>query len=247
MNKSHLLGAVCAATFSFVCYTAPAYAIEIQYIVTGTLAEVDGSTDSLNFEQAQYQSVLMIDTDAIPLFTKEYDDATDPFTFAQWRVPMTTTIWQRPNGFQDRQLDLQASVRLSNYFRWDDSTPQPDDLSIWPGVLQSQDPEFFELNTNGAFGFKLRNDYWSNTLSPPPVFFPDLPTLPTQLLPSDIVGVTNTTYVFWGRSSPLDEESLYALENMQISISSVPLPAALWLFGSGLLGLIGVSTRKKAA
>ena len=27
----------------------------------------------------------------------------------------------------------------------------------------------------------------------------------------------------------------------------VPVPAALWLFGSGLLGLIGMATRKKAA
>lgn len=31
------------------------------------------------------------------------------------------------------------------------------------------------------------------------------------------------------------------------SISNVPLPAAVWLFGSGLLGLIGISRRKKAA
>jgi hypothetical protein len=30
-----------------------------------------------------------------------------------------------------------------------------------------------------------------------------------------------------------------------LSVSSVPVPAALWLFGSGLLGLIGISKRKK--
>jgi len=28
------------------------------------------------------------------------------------------------------------------------------------------------------------------------------------------------------------------------NISSVPVPAAVWLFGSGLLGLIGVARRK---
>jgi hypothetical protein len=27
----------------------------------------------------------------------------------------------------------------------------------------------------------------------------------------------------------------------------VPVPAAVWLFGSGLLGLVGVARRKKAA
>jgi hypothetical protein len=32
-----------------------------------------------------------------------------------------------------------------------------------------------------------------------------------------------------------------------VNISAVPLPAAAWLFGSGLPGLIGISRRKKAA
>jgi hypothetical protein len=36
-------------------------------------------------------------------------------------------------------------------------------------------------------------------------------------------------------------EYTYAIE-----VSPVPLPAAMWLFGSGLIGLIGVARRKKA-
>lgn len=32
-----------------------------------------------------------------------------------------------------------------------------------------------------------------------------------------------------------------------VTVSAVPVPAAAWLFGSGLLGLIGVAKRKKAA
>ena len=31
------------------------------------------------------------------------------------------------------------------------------------------------------------------------------------------------------------------------AVSAVPVPAAVWLFGSGLLGLVGVARRKKAA
>ena len=31
-----------------------------------------------------------------------------------------------------------------------------------------------------------------------------------------------------------------------ISVSAVPIPAAVWLFGSGLIGLIGIARRKKA-
>jgi hypothetical protein len=35
--------------------------------------------------------------------------------------------------------------------------------------------------------------------------------------------------------------------NYDFVLSTVPIPAAVWLFGSGLLGLIGVSRRKKVA
>jgi len=34
--------------------------------------------------------------------------------------------------------------------------------------------------------------------------------------------------------------------HLSVTVSSVPLPATFWLFGSGLLGLIGVARRKAA-
>lgn len=40
---------------------------------------------------------------------------------------------------------------------------------------------------------------------------------------------------------------IYALSYLSTTeISTVPVPAAAWLFGSGLLGLIGIARRKKA-
>ena len=36
-----------------------------------------------------------------------------------------------------------------------------------------------------------------------------------------------------------------AIDN--VTVSAVPVPAAVWLFGSGLVGLIGLARRKKAA
>lgn len=35
--------------------------------------------------------------------------------------------------------------------------------------------------------------------------------------------------------------------NTRFEVAAVPVPAAVWLFGSGLLGLIGIARRKKAA
>ena len=47
---------------------------------------------------------------------------------------------------------------------------------------------------------------------------------------------------FFGEAGASTSYGMYGIE-----ISQVPLPAAVWLFGSGLIGLIGISRRKKAA
>jgi hypothetical protein len=46
-------------------------------------------------------------------------------------------------------------------------------------------------------------------------------------------------------SSTTDAGAIY-LDDASLTVTAVPVPAAVWLFGSGLLGLIGVARRKKA-
>ena len=45
----------------------------------------------------------------------------------------------------------------------------------------------------------------------------------------------------WGIGFGSDEQALVAVD-----LTAVPVPAAVWLFGSGLLGLVGVARRKSA-
>ena len=50
-----------------------------------------------------------------------------------------------------------------------------------------------------------------------------------------------TTAPFPGQNAAFDFTSITAS-----NASVIPVPAAVWLFGSGLLGLVGVARRRKA-
>lgn len=74
-----------------------------------------------------------------------------------------------------------------------------------------------------------------------------------SIIPMD--GSLLATDVVWGYESDLRFEqivggtstSFYVLyPGVSISVALVPLPTAVWLFGSGLVGLIGVARRKKS-
>jgi len=54
------------------------------------------------------------------------------------------------------------------------------------------------------------------------------------------LGITPGTYEWtWGSGASADSYTL--------NVGAVPIPAAVWLFGSGLLGLVGVARRKARA
>ena len=46
-----------------------------------------------------------------------------------------------------------------------------------------------------------------------------------------------------GLQSLADES--WGLDNVRVEVSAVPIPASVWLLGSGLLGLIGVARRNR--
>lgn len=69
---------------------------------------------------------------------------------------------------------------------------------------------------------------------------------------ANAVGVATNTYLLStnNKQKPIELVSTNKLTlntDGSLSVSAVPIPAALWLFGSGLLGLAGVGRRRAAA
>jgi hypothetical protein len=64
------------------------------------------------------------------------------------------------------------------------------------------------------------------------------PEVPIGLAADGGTLIDSITWVLSPTASP------FSVDN--IRLSAVPVPAAVWLFGSGLIGLIGVARRKKA-
>ena len=57
-------------------------------------------------------------------------------------------------------------------------------------------------------------------------------------------GTTLAPAGLFAAASVLPEEDPGVITTGTIGASVVPVPAAIWLFGSGLLGLVGISRRK---
>jgi hypothetical protein len=59
-------------------------------------------------------------------------------------------------------------------------------------------------------------------------------------------GCTKAEVVYFSLDKALDLNARHSQKIYGIAYTSVPLPATAWLFGSGLLGLVGIARRKKA-
>ncbi len=73
-----------------------------------------------------------------------------------------------------------------------------------------------------------------------------------QLTLNNVPGFTSSDITFGADQIVIDVANLeldvgsFAIINLEVAHTVVPVPAAVWLFGSGLLGLISVARRQRA-
>jgi len=91
----------------------------------------------------------------------------------------------------------------------------------------------------GTLNFKITGGSFLDTKHPDLLTFFGLPT-------GDYVGGFNISFSTSGTPSVGDAFTSNELFSGDVVNSPVPVPAAAWLFGSGLLGLVGIARRKKA-
>ena len=105
-------------------------------------------------------------------------------------------------------------------------------IDLTGGVLQVAAGKFFELPVAGDFAITLLGFEALN---------PGTGITPTDLgifaLQPNWLGVDGIT--------PLVEQPNYV--GATVTVGAVPVPAAVWLFGSGLIGLVGIARRRSSA
>jgi hypothetical protein len=107
------------------------------------------------------------------------------------------------------------------------SAGQNYDLSYW-FASDGYGPNYFDVLWNGAqIGASAENNVGKFGWTP---------------FNFTVVGTGTDTLTFQERN----DTAYQGLDHVSLALTSVPVPSAAWLFGSGLLGLVGAARKRKA-
>jgi hypothetical protein len=120
-------------------------------------------------------------------------------------------------------------------------------------VIYSNDTKFLlDLDAYSNFELQSNTDYllvWNAQPEAPYLGIKRKGT-PDRMINDGIAGVFTGEIMYsrnYGSSWNSTKQYGFDYASLNGTVSAVPVPAAVWLFGSGLLGLIGVARRKKTA
>jgi len=231
IKSSRLLGAVCASVFiaaTFAIAASAAEAASLRYEVVDRFDEIkldpDGNPIPGEPLDKGFAVTGTMDVTGLGLF----DEGEDPFQ--SWNITETvlnsdgsTTDYIFNEGNSSWRLD-QSPNKPINVVGID-----PFDILLLQAFIGGPSPDFAENSLFLESTALNQRIFWFV-----PATGPDSNFFASQVIST---GVFNGIYETGSNG------------NLTIGrrVPEVPVPAAVWLFGSGLLGLIGVARRKKAA
>ncbi|MDH5515039.1 MAG: DUF1566 domain-containing protein [Gammaproteobacteria bacterium] len=221
MNKSHLIGALCASVFGFITMSSHAALVGRDLDGNLTTAEAYYDTDA--------NLTWLVDANAGA--GSAYDNGT-----------ITTDgkmTWDNANNWA-ASLDLDGVAGADGW-----RLPTSDGCS---GICTGSEMGNLFYNVLGgtadtsiATTHNSNYDLFTNIQS-------DIYWSSTEWAPNTTAGAWDF-YFHQGRQDYSGKSGAYyawAVQSGSVGAATVPVPAAVWLFGSGLLGLIGIARRKPA-
>jgi len=223
MNKSHLLGAYYCA-FELACLASPANAAFTTYSSQASFLSALGAAPTITHDyDSQVAGSLIGDGDTL-------NGATYSYTLSRAGNP---------------------SIQIDNFF---DTTSASNYLGTNDGSGAFVGGDAFTITFDQAMhaiglyvisaDFILANDFTITTSSGQTAN--NIATSDVMLSDGDayFIGLTEDDFSLGFNSIMLSSfEAEYLFNVDDITVAPVPLPAAVWLFGSGLLGLVGISRR----
>jgi len=254
MNKSHLIGALCAVMFIFITLSANAALI-------GRLPTTPGGTNY----QAYYDDVLNISflananlakTETFSVAGIDAQGQMDWHTANDWIVAMNGSNYL---GLNDWRLPELLPANGTSF-----------DLSFSNNGSTDKGTGDYKSTSELSYNFHINLDFAGHEI----YIRDDSNPSSTESNPDYLDGGRNTspfnnlsasTWDYWYGTSFDSNNAFQVFNNGDQGVTdksnqfvhvwavhsgdvgAVPVPAAVWLFGSGLLGLIGIARRKKAA
>ena len=210
--------------------SVPVNATLINYTVAGDLSLFEG-TDAYSLDGASFVWEIGADTSLAHVGSFSQIGCCQLSSLYP-SLTSTVTFTDRSNGATDTTIN--ASLPLLQTVNAENGSGALDIFEIRFSQLTGE----FETATMGGFSASFDSSLYDDGVG----------SLPEQL------DFTNVLASNWGAGIvsnvlglDLSFHSQYSVSNWSISVSPVPVPATLWLFGTGLIGLIGFSKRRKTA
>ena len=221
MKKPHLIGALCAVLFTFNTISANAALVSR---LSGNAAWDDELgitwlTDaSLSGSQSWAGQLSWIDS------LNAENSGAGHLGFNDWRLASMSVAGGLPTGIRNSSDMIDCN-----------SSSQADCEDNELGYMYMYNlGTITDANKSGTHTIGdvtltgIQNFYWSGTRGGP-------------------VHYWTTSYTDGVQLRYTSDYNYYGWAVRAGDVGAVPIPAALWLFGSGLLGLVGIARRKKAA